>query len=311
MTSDNDDCLDHNPYIDSGRRSFLSLITIAATSINFPSTNEKSTSSSSNEPSTSSSLFPYYNIANAAETIGKDESCNDSTCLGVWDGLLANCPHGGANKLSGGKSGCVSSQDDTPTIFAEPWDYSDNIPLISNDNVDDIYKSQMDKLILAIQTASKDHDDTVKILYQEGRYLRTLFTDGSSGEQSIGEFYFTPNDTTVQFRIGTFTSSSATTKATSLLGRSLSNNERSERIRKALKYTKVPVLRNRKRTFFFVESDELDGFGPGSAMLGPPEEMSPGELNEDGGMGGRTSRGSDNVDPKLGIDLVQSFPYSK
>ena len=108
-----------------------------------------------------------------------------------------------------------------------------------------------------------------------------------------------------------FSSSSATTKATSLLGRSLSNNERSERIRKALKYTKVPVLRNRKRTFFFVESVELDGFGPGSAMLGPPEEMSPGELNEDGGMGGRTSRGSDNVDPKLGIDLVQSFPYSK
>lgn len=35
-------------------------------------------------------------------------------------------------------------------------------------------------------------------------------------------------------------------------------------------------------------------------MLGPPEEMSPGELNEDGGMG-RTSRGSDNVDPKLGL----------
>ena len=45
-------------------------------------------------------------------------------------------------------------------------------------------------------------------------------------------------------------------------------------------------------------------------MLGPPEEMSPGELNSDGGMG-RTSRGSDNVDPRLGIDLVQSFPYSK
>ena len=158
---------------------------------------------------------------------------------------------------------------------------------------------------MAIQTTSKEHDDTVKILYQEGRYLRVLFTDGSSGEQSIGEFYFTPNDTTVQFRIGTTSTSS------SLLGRSLSNNERSERIRKALKYTKVPVLRNRKRTFFFVESDELDGFGPGSAMLGPPEEMSPGELNADGGMGGRTSRGSDNVDPKLGIDLVQSFPYSK
>ena len=168
--SSDDDCLDQNPTYDNNsstcyerpisrthtssnsRRSFLSFMTIAATSINFPSLDEPSASSTS-----------YNNIANAAETIGKDESCNDSTCLGVWDGLLADCPHG-ANKLSGGKSGCVSSQDDTPGVFAEPWDYSDNIPLISNDNIDDIYKSQMDKLILAIQTTSKDHDDTVKIL---------------------------------------------------------------------------------------------------------------------------------------------------
>jgi len=97
--SNDDDCLDHNSYMDestydknhryvedaisrrnyNSRRSFLSLMTIAATSINFPS---------SNEPSTTS-LFPYYTTANAAETIGKDESCNGSTCLGVWDGLLA------------------------------------------------------------------------------------------------------------------------------------------------------------------------------------------------------------------------------
>lgn len=100
ISSDNDDCLDRSPCMDdstydnnsstcyeqpilrtytisNGRRSFLSLMTIAATSINFPSTNEPTTST----------LFPLY-TANAAETIGKDESCNDSTCLGVWDGLL-------------------------------------------------------------------------------------------------------------------------------------------------------------------------------------------------------------------------------
>jgi len=52
-------------------------MTIAATSINFPSLDEPS-----------SSFTSYYTTANAAETIGKDESCNDSTCLGVWDGLL-------------------------------------------------------------------------------------------------------------------------------------------------------------------------------------------------------------------------------
>ena len=58
----------------------------------------------------------------ASETIGKDPDCNDGTCLGVWDGLLADCPHtsnfGGL--LGGGGAGCTSSQDDTPGIFSEP-----------------------------------------------------------------------------------------------------------------------------------------------------------------------------------------------
>ena len=58
----------------------------------------------------------------ASETVGKDPDCNDSTCLGVWDGLLADCPHtsnfGGL--LGGGGAGCTSSQDDTPGIFSEP-----------------------------------------------------------------------------------------------------------------------------------------------------------------------------------------------
>lgn len=61
--------------------------------------------------------------ASASETIGKDPNCNDSTCLGVWDGLLADCPHtsnfmGGST--GGGGAGCTSSQDDTPGIFSEP-----------------------------------------------------------------------------------------------------------------------------------------------------------------------------------------------
>jgi len=59
----------------------------------------------------------------AAETIGKSEYCNDSLCLGVWDGLLADCPHGGGSALRGlkGGAGCVCSQDDTPGIFSEPY----------------------------------------------------------------------------------------------------------------------------------------------------------------------------------------------
>jgi hypothetical protein len=52
-----------------------------------------------------------------AETIGKDLNCNDKNCLGVWDGLLADCPHAGRMTVG---AGCVSSQDDTPGNFAEP-----------------------------------------------------------------------------------------------------------------------------------------------------------------------------------------------
>lgn len=52
-----------------------------------------------------------------AETIGKDLNCNSKNCLGVWDGLLADCPHG--DRIAVG-AGCVSSQDDTPGTFAEP-----------------------------------------------------------------------------------------------------------------------------------------------------------------------------------------------
>jgi hypothetical protein len=116
------------------------------------------------------------------------------------------------------------------------------------------------------------------------------FTDGKTGEQSVGEFYFTPDDTTVQFRVAT------TSRNAALLSSSLRNIERCELIRKELRYQKLPVLRNRKRTFFFGES-EFDTFGPGSASLGPPAEMTTGELE-----------GRQDIDPKLKIDLLQGFP---
>jgi hypothetical protein len=144
-------------------------------------------------------------------------------------------------------------------------------------------------LIPTIQRVSGRRGDPVQILEQIDRYLRVLFTDAISGEKSIGEFYFTPNDTTVQFRVGSISSGS-------ILG-SLRNIERCEMIRKELRYLKIPVLRNRKRSLFFVESD-LDTFGPGSAALGPPSEMRTGDLE-----------GRQDVDPRLKIDLMQRFPF--
>ena len=126
-------------------------------------------------------------------------------------------------------------------------------------------------------------------MFQQDRYTRVLFEDTRTAEQSIGEFYFTPNDTTVQFRLA------SSSPNTSML--SVRNMDRSEVIRKQLGYLKLPVLRNRKQAFFFGESD-LDTFGPGSAALGPPAEMRTGELE---GIGR-------DVDPKLKIDFLQQFP---
>lgn len=286
----------------AARRSFLSLVGVLAVAGGpFPP---------SSRPSAAvlPSGLPWQSsaAAHAAETIGKDPTCNSPSCLGVWDGLLADCPHGNGKSILGGGPGCASSQDDTPGVFAEPWDYSESVPLGgSTSEAGEEYKGQMDRLILALTAASKKAGEDVEIVFQEGRYLRCLFADGPSGDKSIGEFYFTPNDTTVQFRIGP--SAPASSSSSSLLGRSPSNLERAERIRKSLGYLKVPVLRNRKRTFFFAESDALDGFGPGSASLGPPEEMAPGEIG--GRTTGRTARGSDDADPRMRIDWSEGPPF--
>ena len=232
--------------------------------------------------STSVASFLAVPVVKASETVGKDPDCNDSTCLGVWDGLLADCPHGPGSSAIG-SSACVASQDDTPGIFAEPWDYSES------DSMD--WNEQMKLLLPTIQLVSSRRGDPVRLLVQNGRYLRVLFTDGKTGQDSSGEFYFTPNDTTVQFRVG------ATTAGQSgFLSQSQSNLERCEEIRKQMRYLKLPILRNRKLALSFGES-VLDTFGPGSAALGPPAEMTTGELE-----------GRQDVDPRGKIDFLQNFP---
>jgi len=197
--------------------------------------------------SSASVLIGTARVANASETVGKDENCDDASCLGVWDGLLADCPHGQLNMKSG--AGCVSSQDDTPGVFAEPWDYSE----APNDSLD--YEDQIRLLKPSIELVCSKRGDTLQYLVENGRYLRVVFTDSKTKEKSVGEFYFTPNDSTVQFRIGTLTPGGG---SAGLLTTSLKNMERAEMIRKQCRYTKIPVLRNRKRSFIFGESGKRD-----------------------------------------------------
>jgi len=174
-------------------------------------------------------------------------------------------------------------------LLNREWDYSE----APNNTLD--WEEQMKVLIPAIQAVSSRRNDKITSITQSGRYLRVLLLDGTTKEESTAEFYFTPNDTTVQFRVGSTPSPSTSIRA-SISTTSLKNLQRCELIRKQLRYTKLTVLRNRKRTFFFGESD-LDAFGPGSAALGPPAEMTTGELE-----------GRQDVDPKLKIDLLELFP---
>jgi hypothetical protein len=117
---------------------------------------------------------------------------------------------------------------------------------------------------------------------QQDRYLRVFFTDRKLGGKSTGEFYFTPDDTTVQFRVGSLSSASVPLPPSETLN--------------DVKWYK----RNFDTSSYlcFGES-ESDTFGPGSAALGPPAEMRTGEIE-----------GRQDVDPKLKIDFMQQFPFS-
>lgn len=179
--------------------------------------------------------------SDAAETVGKDPNCSDAACLGVWDGLLADCPHPMAGRIGSVGAGCVSSQDDTPGNFAEPWDYSETVNSLD-------WQPQMDRLVTTIQLVSASRGEQFAVQLKEGRYLRGIFTDTGSQDVSVGEFYFTPDDTTVQFRIASANDRGVASVFFS--PSSLRNMERAEMIRKAMGYLKLPVLRNRRRTLF-------------------------------------------------------------
>ena len=168
--------------------------------------------------------------------------------------------------------------------FLSSWDFSEVPHNVSLDS-----ESQMERLVPAIQLVSRRRGDCVKILIRQGPYLRVMFEDGKSGEESVGEFYFTPNDTTVQYRVAGVRGGAIISAASSFR-----NIERCELIRKEMRYLKVPVLRNRKRALFFFES-ELDTFGPGSATLGSPVERNTREFDE-------------QTFPHFKMDLMQQFP---
>lgn len=136
----------------------------------------------------------------------------------------------------------------------------------------------MNLLKECIQLFSVKNGDDVSTLLEDGRYMRVLFTDGRNGERSIGEFYFTPDDTTIQFRVSTTSLAGVGKPLSILFPSSTSNYDRCEAIRKHCRYLKVPVLRNRKRLLTFFESD-YDLFGPQLRPFVSPAELSNSEID--------------------------------
>ncbi len=96
--------------------------------------------------------------------------------LGVIDELLAECPS---------EKACASSQDDRPPVFQEPWQYDDSTP-----------ERAMKRLRSYVESLPGAETITA-----EDRYLRLLFTDAGNGAEDDVEFFFTPNDSIIQFRV--------------------------------------------------------------------------------------------------------------
>ncbi|KAG5178639.1 hypothetical protein JKP88DRAFT_196325 [Tribonema minus] len=188
---------------------------------------------------TTSLIWQGSDSANAATAPPQAGNCVE--CVGVVNDLLAPCPDAPT---------CVSTQDDKPYCFMEPWAY-------------EVTTSQAKTLIANYLYTLPG----AKIVAESERYLRAEVASLGGIAVDDVELYLTPNDYTVQFRANR-------RDGVTDLGQ---NRKRMERMRIALGFEKIPVLRNRTRAFIFGESF-LDSFGPSGFNNEVPEEMAPGAM---------------------------------
>ncbi|CAM6086089.1 unnamed protein product [Calypogeia fissa] len=149
-----------------------------------------------------------------------------ATCIGVVDETLGAC---------NATANCVSSFDDRPRFFVAPWEFPGKLPFA------------VEKLTEVLLSSGAQIEE------QGERYLHAVFTSKEGVVDDV-EFLFSDprEDATVVLR--------SASRAISLDDKDR-NRKRLEEIRKSLTWEQVPVLRNRKRTFFFLESP-WDTFGP-------------------------------------------------
>ncbi|CAM9154366.1 unnamed protein product, partial [Hapterophycus canaliculatus] len=114
-------------------------------------------------------------VVSAATVLAADAPGANSDGLGVVDDLLADCPS---------TPTCVSSQDDRPYAFMEPWAYEGP------------FERSMSRLRTYLESGG------AKVIASSSRYLRVEFEAPKAFPASVddAEFYFTPGDALVQFR---------------------------------------------------------------------------------------------------------------
>lgn len=165
--------------------------------------------------------------------------------LGVKNDLLADCQSGGVS--------CVSSQDDTPASFLEPWEYDEDVAHLQ------------DRLISAVQL-----DYHASLVLREPRYLRFEIPLAAAAVDDL-EFFFPSQDNIVHFR-------SARRGYAFDFWR---NRRRIDAIRSKVGLVQIPVLRNRMSPMKMFETP-FDEFGPSAVDVDA--------LIDNGGLGSRPVR---------------------
>ena len=160
-----------------------------------------------------------------------------------------------------GDSNCISSQDDRPAYFQAPWCFDGKFTVTRRKLLEKILTIPNSRIVRS--SANSYEDD------EAARNVRAEFSTVSVwGDEYVDEvqFYFTPNDNTIQFRSVRHRRGSSSGSGGGVLFGGLGSDfgearRRLEDIRIALGLEEVPVLRNRRRVLFFVES-LFDTFGP-------------------------------------------------
>lgn len=169
------------------------------------------------------SYFPWEQ-ASQEQDEPKEGTC--STCIGAVDETLGSC---------NATTNCVSSFDDRPNFFVAPWEFPGGLTTAVNN---------LQEALLRSGASIKEKSD---------RYIYAVFT-GEDGVSDDVEFLF--SDPTLDATVNVRSASRATDYKDS--GR---NGKRLEALRMELGWEQVPILRNRQRRLFFIESP-WDTFGP-------------------------------------------------